>query len=147
MGSPTRLRQVLINLLGNAVKFTEAGEILLTVHNHESGVSGEVEFAISDTGIGIPADKLETIFDSFTQADPSITRKYGGTGLGLEISRRLVQRMGGALTATSRVGEGSIFRFNARFERSSPSERKVPVEVTDFHGRRILVIDDNAWSG
>jgi PAS domain S-box-containing protein len=144
MGDPGRLRQVLINLLGNAVKFTKAGEVLLTVQNHESGNPGEVEFAISDTGIGIPQDKLETIFDSFTQADPSITRKYGGTGLGLEISRRLVECMGGGLTAVSRIGEGSTFRFNAQFETRSQSERKTPVEVTDFHGCRILVIDDNA---
>ena len=144
VGDPTRLRQVLINLLGNAVKFTEAGEVLLTVQNHESGQVGEVEFAISDTGIGIAPDKLETIFDSFTQADLSITRKYGGTGLGLEISRRLVERMGGTLTGASRAEGGSTFRFNARFEQRSQGERKAPIDVTDFRGRRVLVIDDNA---
>jgi PAS domain S-box-containing protein len=144
VGDPTRLRQVLINLLGNAVKFTEAGEVLLTVQNHASGNPGEIAFAISDTGIGIHPDKMETIFDSFTQADPSITRKYGGTGLGLEISRRLVECMGGSLTGTSSIGQGSTFRFNAQFERGSQTERKAPIDVTDFHGRRILVIDDSA---
>jgi two-component system sensor histidine kinase/response regulator len=144
VGDPTRLRQVLINLLGNAVKFTDAGEVLLTVQNHPSGSPGEIAFAISDTGIGIQPDKMDTIFDSFTQADPSITRKYGGTGLGLEISRRLVECMGGHLTGTSNPGQGSTFRFNAQFERRSQTERKAPVGVTDFRGRRILVIDDSA---
>jgi PAS domain S-box-containing protein len=144
VGDPNRLRQVLVNLLGNAVKFTEAGEVLLTVQNHPSDRSGEVEFSISDTGVGIPFDKLETIFDRFTQADPSITRKYGGTGLGLEISRRLVECMGGILSATSRVGKGSTFRFNVQFERGIQSGRKTPFEITEFRGRRVLVIDDNA---
>jgi PAS domain S-box-containing protein len=143
-GDPTRLRQVLINLLGNAVKFTEAGEVLLTVQNHQSGKPGEVEFTISDTGIGIPPGQLENIFNSFTQADSSITRKYGGTGLGLEISRRLVEHMGGGLTGENRAGGGSTFRFNAQFEPRSQSSRKAPIEVTDFHGCRVLVIDDNA---
>jgi PAS domain S-box-containing protein len=144
VGDPGRLRQVLINLLGNAVKFTEAGEVLLTVQNHGSGNSGEIEFSVSDTGIGIAADKLESIFGNFNQADSSITRRYGGTGLGLEISRRLVEHMGGRLTVTSNLGQGSTFRFNARFERRSQSERKTPIEVTDFRGLRVLVIDDNA---
>ncbi len=112
IGDPTRLRQVLINLLGNAVKFTDSGEIALTVQNCESGRPGEIEFAVSDTGIGIPSDKLETIFESFTQADSSTTRKYGGTGLGLKISQRIIQQMGGCLTVTSCVGTGSTFRFS-----------------------------------
>ena len=144
VGDATRLRQVLINLLGNAVKFTEEGEVLLTVQNGSSGVKGEIEFSIADTGIGIPPDQLETIFDRFTQGDSSITRKYGGTGLGLEISRRLVEYMGGDLTVTSRVGEGSTFRFSLRFEQGSQSERKILPLVADFYGRRVLVIDDNA---
>ena len=144
VGDATRLRQVLINLLGNAVKFTEVGEVLLTVQNNSSGVPGDIEFSISDTGIGIPLDKLELIFDKFTQADPSITRKYGGTGLGLEISRRLVEYMGGHLTVTSHVGEGSTFRFSLRFELGIQSERRTLPSVADFHGRRVLVIDDNA---
>jgi two-component system sensor histidine kinase/response regulator len=99
IGDPTRLRQILINLLGNAVKFTESGEVVLAVQNHEFGKSGEIEFTVSDTGVGISPEKLETIFDDFTQADASTTRKYGGTGLGLGISRRLVESMNGRLTA------------------------------------------------
>jgi PAS domain S-box-containing protein len=144
LGDPTRLRQILINLLGNAVKFTDAGEVVLTVQNAETGQSGEIEFAVSDTGIGIPAEKLETIFDNFTQADSSTTRKYGGTGLGLGISRRLVERMGGRLTAASSVGKGSTFRFTARFEPAPVNHRKVRIELEDFPGQRVLVIDDNA---
>jgi PAS domain S-box-containing protein len=144
VGDPNRLRQVLINLLGNAVKFTEVGEVLLTVQNHESGQLGRIEFAISDTGIGIPADRVESIFNKFSQADSSTTRKYGGTGLGLEISRRLVERIGGALTVTSTEGSGSTFRFDAKLQPGSQQERKTPSEVTDLRGRRILVVDDNA---
>jgi signal transduction histidine kinase/DNA-binding response OmpR family regulator len=143
-GDPGRLRQVLLNLVGNAVKFTEAGEVLLKVTNHESGRPGELTFTISDTGIGIPPDRLESIFDRFTQADSSITRRYGGTGLGLEISRKLVGYMGGTLTVTSVLGEGSTFQFNVQFDRGIPRAEKVPVDVTDFHGQRVLVIDDNA---
>jgi PAS domain S-box-containing protein len=115
IGDPTRLRQILINLLGNAVKFTESGEVVLAVQNHQSGKPGEIGFAVSDTGVGIPAEKLDTIFDDFTQADSSTTRKYGGTGLGLGISRRIVEAMGGLLTATSSVGKGSTFPFTAQF--------------------------------
>ena len=144
VGDPARLRQVLINLLGNAVKFTKVGEVLLTVKNDSAGQPGVIEFSISDTGIGIPASQLETIFDRFAQADSSITRQYGGTGLGLEISRRLVECMGGLLTVTSSVGEGSTFRFDAHFEQGSQSKRNAAPEIADFHGRRVLVIDDNA---
>ncbi|MBC7925006.1 MAG: hypothetical protein H7039_05045, partial [Bryobacteraceae bacterium] len=145
-GDSGRLRQVLINLLGNAVKFTDAGEVVLTVRNHESGRPGEVEFAVSDMGTGIAADKLETIFDRFTQADSSIARKYGGTGLGLEISHRLVESMGGELTATSHLGKGSNFRFNVPFELGTEVETAGAVRVTNLHGRRVLVIVDNATS-
>jgi PAS domain S-box-containing protein len=145
IGDPTRLRQILLNLLGNAVKFTESGEVALTVWNHESGKSGEIEFAVSDTGVGILPEKLGTIFDDFTQADASTTRKYGGTGLGLGISRRLVESMNGRLTATSCPGEGSTFRFTVQLDLAPPqSSRRVPVELQDLHSRRVLVIDDNA---
>jgi signal transduction histidine kinase/HPt (histidine-containing phosphotransfer) domain-containing protein len=116
IGDPTRLRQVLTNLLGNAVKFTASGEIVLSAWNHAFGKTGEIGFSVSDTGIGIPANKLETIFDDFTQAEAATTRIYGGTGLGLGISRRLVEAMGGSLTATSSAGVGSTFRFIAKFE-------------------------------
>jgi CheY-like chemotaxis protein len=148
VGDPSRLRQILINLLGNAVKFTESGEVMLTVENGEFGKAGEIQFSVSDTGMGIAADKLETIFDDFTQADASTTRKYGGTGLGLGISRRLVESMNGRLTATSSVGEGSTFRFHAQFGVASDGFQKVRVEAQavspqDVRGRRVLVIDDN----
>jgi PAS domain S-box-containing protein len=143
IGDPLRLKQILINLLGNAVKFTESGEVMLTVQNHESGKSGEIEFSVSDTGIGILPEKLDTIFDDFTQADASITRKYGGTGLGLGISRRLVESMNGHLTAASSPGEGSTLRFNAQFSVAPLSHRKVRVESLYIRGRKVLVIDDN----
>ncbi len=141
MGDPSRLRQILINLLGNAVKFTSSGEVVLTVKDHESG---QIEFSVSDTGIGIPSDKLETIFNDFTQADASTTRRYGGTGLGLGISRRLVKAMGGCLTVTSSEGQGSTFRFAAQFDPAPPSTRKVRAVPGDLRGKRALLIDDNA---
>jgi PAS domain S-box-containing protein len=145
IGDPTRLRQILINLLGNAVKFTESGEVVLAVQNHGSK-SGEIEFAISDTGVGIPPEKLETIFDDFAQADASTTRKYGGTGLGLGISRRLVEGMHGHLTASSSVGEGSTFRFTAQFDPAPENTRRARVGIGDLHGKRVLLIDHNVTS-
>ncbi|MCU1234286.1 MAG: multi-sensor hybrid histidine kinase [Candidatus Solibacter sp.] len=145
-GDSTRLRQVLINLLGNAVKFTEAGEVALAVQSRESGKFSEIEFTVSDTGVGIPDEKLGTIFDDFTQADASITRKYGGTGLGLGISRRIVEAMGGHLTATSSVGKGSTFTFTARFGSALEITRKVHLALGDLHGKRVLLIDCNATS-
>ncbi len=143
IGDPGRLRQVLLNLVGNAVKFTETGEIMITVQPQEGGGPGRLKFAISDTGIGIPADKLEVIFEDFTQADSSFTRKYGGTGLGLGISRRIVELMGGNMAATSVPGKGSTFQFTAVFETVAPDQRLVRKEVEDFHGRRVLVVDDS----
>jgi signal transduction histidine kinase/HPt (histidine-containing phosphotransfer) domain-containing protein len=144
MGDPTRLRQVLINLLGNAVKFTDFGEVVLTVTSQDADKSGYIEFIITDTGIGIPPDKLETIFDDFSQADASTTRKYGGTGLGLGISRRLAEAMGGMLTATSSTGQGSTFRFTIRADPAPENTRKVHAALRDVHGKRVLLIDDNA---
>jgi len=143
IGDPTRLRQILINLLGNAVKFTRSGEVLLTVENAHSGGPGEIAFAVSDTGIGIPPDKVETIFDHFTQADNSITREYGGSGLGLAISRRLVESMGGKLTVSSVLGQGSTFTFTAKFDQGRAEARQPPRELEDLHGRRVLILDDN----
>ncbi len=144
VGDPNRLRQILINILGNAVKFTESGWIRLTIGSHSSGRPGEIEFSISDTGIGIPQDKLAAIFDDFTQADTSTTRQYGGTGLGLGIGRRLVEMMNGRLTAVSSLGKGSTFRFNAVFDLAPHGARRALAPTEDFSGRRILVIDDNA---
>jgi two-component system sensor histidine kinase/response regulator len=146
IGDPTRLRQVLTNLLGNALKFTVSGEIVLTARNHASGKSGEIEFSVSDTGIGIPANKLETIFDDFAQAETATTRKYGGTGLGLGISRRLVEAMGGSLTASSSAGVGSSFRFIAKFEVAQTNAREAPGAYADLQGKRVLLIDANTTS-
>ncbi len=158
VGDPTRLRQILINLLGNAVKFTERGYVSVQVANDTSSVPGWIDFEISDTGIGVPAEKLETIFGDFTQADSSVTRKYGGTGLGLGISRRLVEFMGGQLTVTSRVGEGSTFRFTARFgvagggsgtegyanlDEVTGQDREPVASSEAVGGMKILVADDS----
>ncbi|HUA57654.1 MAG TPA: PAS domain S-box protein [Verrucomicrobiae bacterium] len=143
IGDATRLRQVLTNLLGNAVKFTETGEVRLEVRA-ASAEPGDLDFMVSDTGIGIAPDKLEVIFQDFTQADSSTTRHYGGTGLGLSISRRIVNLMGGTLQAASTLGKGSTFRFRARLM-VNPAEKSVePQGITDIHGRRALVVDDSA---
>jgi PAS domain S-box-containing protein len=117
VGDPTRLRQVLLNLLGNAIKFTESGEVALRVTmDAELAVPGGLRFAISDTGIGIPSEKVGAVFERFTQADSSTTRKYGGSGLGLTISRRLVELMGGHIWVESEVGRGSVFSFGVPFD-------------------------------
>jgi len=128
-GDPTRLKQVLINLVGNAVKFTEEGEIGIEVTAiSDEGEDVEIEFTISDTGIGIASDKLENIFDDFVQADGSTTRKYGGTGLGLAISKRIVEAMSGEIKADSIEKVGSTFTFTVWFKRSLRSETDVVEE-------------------
>ncbi len=120
LGDPGRLRQVLVNLIGNALKFTQKGDVALRVKHLDSrranGTSGGVHFAISDSGIGIPATKLKSIFEAFSQEDSSTTRKYGGTGLGLTISSRLVEALGGRIWVESEVGQGSTFHFSAQFD-------------------------------
>ena len=145
IGDPVRLRQVLLNLLGNAVKFTHKGEIVLEVKARECLVDqAELQFSVRDTGIGIPKDKQVAIFEIFTQADASTTREYGGTGLGLTISRRLVKMMGGAIWVESNPESGSTFDFTARFRRDlqhAPAEMPV---LSDMKGVRALVVDDNA---
>src|SRR5471030_2900497 len=117
VGDPTRLRQVLLNLLGNAIKFTESGEVSLRVtQGGDSSVPTALRFTTSDTGIGIPSEKLGRVFERFTQADSSTTRRFGGSGLGLTISKRLVELMGGRIWAESGVGEGSVFSLVVPFE-------------------------------
>src|SRR5262249_34903136 len=117
-GDPARLRQVLTNLLGNAIKFTDAGEVRLEARLlGESTTHADVRISVSDTGIGIPPERHALIFESFTQADGSTTRRYGGTGLGLTISRQLTQLMGGRLGLDSRPGAGSVFWLELRLEK------------------------------
>jgi signal transduction histidine kinase/CheY-like chemotaxis protein len=145
IGDPGRLRQVLLNLLGNATKFTERGE--LTVHVESDSTPNTLHFSVSDTGIGIPADRLASIFESFSQADASITRKYGGTGLGLAISKRFVELMGGRIWAESTPGSGSTMHFTARFEAASPSPWQPAATATQNISRRslrILLADDSS---
>jgi len=145
VGDPGRLRQVIVNLVGNAIKFTEQGGITLRV-NTESAAPGEVvlHFAVSDTGIGIPAEKQDLIFEAFTQADGSTTRKFGGTGLGLAISAQLVGMMGGKLWVESEVGKGSTFHFTARFATSDKPPRPSPPGAPEkLRGLPVLVVDDN----
>ena len=142
VGDPTRLRQILINLLGNAVKFTDAGEVALHVHVPDVSDPGYVEFSVSDSGIGIPADKLATIFEDFTQVDPSMTRRFGGTGLGLGISKRLVEQMGGTIGVTSSAA-GSTFAFSVRLEIASAGLHNQLKGWGEFQDRKILILDDS----
>jgi len=158
LGDPVRLQQILMNLIGNAIKFTEKGEVIVQVErqgsdveNQESGIrsqgSGndkvELLFFVTDTGIGIPPEKIDTIFDVFTQADSSTTRKYGGTGLGLTISKQLVELMGGQVRVESKPGKGSTFSFTAKFPIGSVPEERFERLPVDLKGLKVLVVDDN----
>jgi PAS domain S-box-containing protein len=146
VGDPNRLRQVLLNLLGNAIKFTDEGEVVLRVERDlQAGGPGTLLFTVRDTGIGIPQDKLGTIFERFTQVDASTTRPYSGTGLGLTISRRLVERMGGKMWVESELGVGSTFSFTAKFAvHVQPASVVPPAQWEQLTGLRTLVVDDNA---
>jgi two-component system sensor histidine kinase/response regulator len=145
VGDQLRLRQVLINLIGNALKFTEIGEVTLVIDNNpEATEAGQLRFTVSDTGIGIPANKLDSVFSSFTQVDSSTTRKYGGTGLGLTIAQRLVSLMGGEIRVESTFGMGSKFIFTANFGVAAGTLATLPDGVPDLSGFRVLVVDDNA---
>lgn len=142
-GDPGRLRQVVLNLVGNAIRFTEQGEAVLRVEVGErTGHAARLRFTISDTGL-IPPEKQARIFEPFTQADGSNTRLYGGTGLGLTICSQLVARMGGAITVESEVGRGSVFQFHAHFRVAQPAAAP-PAPPPALDGLRVLVVDDNS---
>jgi two-component system sensor histidine kinase/response regulator len=149
IGDSLRLRQVLLNLIGNALKFTEAGEIVVNVaHDENSTAPGALHFTVTDSGIGIPAHKLEEVFSDFSQVDASTTRRYGGSGLGLAIVKRLVELMGGRVWVESTVGCGSAFHFTAVLG-IAPAEmlHAEPASgAVDFHGMRVLVVDDNQFN-
>jgi two-component system, sensor histidine kinase and response regulator len=146
-GDAGRLRQILVNLLGNAIKFTDRGEVVLRVAREVQAPQDcvSLHFTVTDTGIGIPLDRQQRIFEAFTQGDGSITRAYGGTGLGLTISSQLVQLMGGRLWVESEAGRGSTFHFTAHF---SPAKAMATMEAVrdavDLRGLPVLVVDDNA---
>jgi PAS domain S-box-containing protein len=145
-GDPVRLRQVLLNLAGNAVKFTEGGWVRIEVEPVDlGGESALLRFAVADTGIGIPRDKLQAIFSPFTQADSSMTRRHGGTGLGLAIARRLVEAMGGELSVRSVPGQGSRFEFTLELPLERPAaEVSEPSSTSEFtRPLRILLAEDN----
>ncbi len=149
VGDPTRLRQVLLNLLGNAIKFTEAGGVALRVApDAESSVSGALTFTISDTGIGIPDEKLSAVFERFRQADSTTTRRYGGSGLGLTISKRLVELMGGRIWVESDVGRGSVFSFTLPFGIWADARQPVAAPVgmrpdEPLRALKILLVEDH----
>ncbi|KAI9817233.1 MAG: histidine kinase osmosensor [Pycnora praestabilis] len=145
VGDPFRLRQVILNLVGNAIKFTEHGEVSLAIRKTSQDKCGPdeyaFEFSVSDTGIGIQADKLDLIFDTFQQADGSTTRKFGGTGLGLSISKRLVNLMGGDVWVTSNYGYGSTFYFTCRLRMATTELSFLDTQLRPYRNHRILFID------
>jgi len=146
-GDPTRLRQILLNLAGNAIKFTEAGEVAveLSLAGSDGGRS-RIRVEVRDTGIGIPADRIATLFDRYAQADASIARSFGGTGLGLAISSQLVEKMGGRLQVESVEGEGSVFSFEVELEPAQPPPGALGAH-DGLAGRRVLVADPEATTG
>ena len=143
-GDPSRIRQLLVNLVGNAIKFTKQGEVALSAELMQlQNRHAILHFAVRDTGIGIPADKQEIIFDAFAQEDTSTTRRYGGTGLGLSICRRLVELMRGTMWLHSEPDKGSTFHFSIGLQLGEESARPIP-GLVDLKGRQLLIVDDNA---
>ena len=146
-GDPGRLCQVLINLIGNAVKFTSAGEIVLRISQEkEEGDRVVLRFAVSDTGIGIVQEKIAFLFDEFTQADTSVSRKFGGTGLGLTISKRIVKMMAGEIGVESELGKGSTFWFTAAFSKRKDVQKSEIDKKASLADKSVLVVDSNALS-
>ncbi len=152
IGDPMRLRQVVINLISNALKFTDKGEVTIAVYNNSSGVPAnnplkenelELLFSVQDSGIGIPEERQQAIFDSFSQADPSTTRKFGGTGLGLTICKNLIKLMNGEIWVTSSVGKGSTFFFTARFKTTDKTNISNLQSPDKIPGLKVLAVDDN----
>ncbi|MBI3667208.1 MAG: response regulator [Acidobacteria bacterium] len=147
VGDPGRLRQILVNLAGNALKFTERGEVVVRAETEERGEgAARLHFTVADTGIGIPPEKHQQIFEAFQQVDTSTTRKYGGTGLGLTISSRLVELMEGRIWVESESGKGTTFHFTASFALPKDRTRIPPPTPTEFERLAALVVDDNASS-
>jgi signal transduction histidine kinase/CheY-like chemotaxis protein/HPt (histidine-containing phosphotransfer) domain-containing protein len=148
VGDPTRLRQIIVNLAGNAIRFTEEGHVAISVETEKEEDSGVfLHFTVSDTGIGISPDKADSVFDSFKQADGSTTRKYGGTGLGLTISKQLVEMMGGRIWVESELGKGSTFHFNAHFELGLKKVTEgLPIKDLHLSGAPVLILDHNPTS-
>jgi PAS domain S-box-containing protein len=146
LGDPARLRQIIVNLTANAIKFAQEGQVNISAETQKKEDSSVLlRFTVSDTGIGIPPDQIETIFESFKQVDGSTKRKYGGTGLGLAISRQLVEMMGGKIWVESELGKGSTFHFTARFEKGREDVTELlPIKDLDISGIRVLILDDNA---
>ena len=146
-GDPGRIRQILTNLIGNALKFTEAGTISLrVVRLPDRGEGLPLQFEVADSGIGIASDKLDRVFVPFEQADSSTTRKYGGTGLGLAISKQLVELMGGEIGVASQLGQGTVFTLSVVLEKAiSGCDKEIPEEesLRDLKGTRLLIVDDN----
>ncbi len=143
IGDPGRFRQILFNLIGNAIKFTEKGHILIRIRTEKEDEKSVIIFiAVEDTGIGIPADKLDYVFEKFSQGEESTTRRFGGTGLGLAISRKLVSLMGGSLRVKSEEGKGSVFSYEVCLLKSGGERGPPPLAHVDIWGRRVLVVDD-----
>jgi two-component system sensor histidine kinase/response regulator len=145
VGDPTRLRQLIVNLVGNAIKFTEQGNVAVDTDLEDESTDGvHLHIRVSDTGVGIPPEKQELIFESFAQADGSTTRRFGGTGLGLTISRRIVEMMGGRMWVESEVGRGSVFHFTITFRHAMPARPDPgPPDRQILQGLAVLVVDDN----
>jgi signal transduction histidine kinase/DNA-binding response OmpR family regulator len=148
LGDVTRLRQIIVNLLSNAVKFTERGEIIVEVEAQPSTFnlqpSTQLHFSVRDTGIGIPADRMHRVFASFSQVDASTTRKYGGTGLGLAVSKRLAELMNGEMWLESEDGVGSTFHFTIQAQPTTLPEVDKSADAPQLHDKRMLIVDDNA---